>query len=113
MTTALVDGPACSIDIMQIATSGQSRQSFFCLSGQHDMSMPAICIMALDALFPAATGDASGATANPTVTSTANKSRRNRDASMGAHIPTTARSEKALAFTSLRGEEVTRVSIES
>lgn len=90
---------------MQIARNGQSWQSLcFCFSGQQGMSpdMAAICISASDALFPAAIGDANGAMANPTATSTANRSFGNRDPSMEVDILIRVPSVKALTFTSSR-----------
>ncbi|WP_375775378.1 hypothetical protein ACE103_25760 [Bradyrhizobium sp. ma5] len=67
---------------MQIATSGQSRQSLlFCLSGQHGISaamsdMSAIWLIPVSA-DPAAAGTASGAIVRPAVTRTASSNLNN------------------------------------
>jgi len=74
-----VDGPSCRTFNMQIATSGQSRQSLlFCLSGQHGISavMSDIWLIPVNE-DPAAAGVASGAIVRPAVTRTASSNLNN------------------------------------
>jgi hypothetical protein len=104
---AWVDGPACKIFNMQIATSGQSWQSLlFCLSGQHGisaiMSAPsAICIILAGNECPATTGMTSGAIVRPAVTRRASKSLNDCGTVMVRHSHTRRALGRSPALTNL------------